>query len=303
MVRRAILSVGKSHPVRLVAVHLEGVCVMPGNFCRRITVALAALALAGCQQNPFASNQPPPPSPWQQQQVAMLQQQQALQTRTSALDVDNQDLQSKLAQTQQQNHLLQDQLAVTREQLNSTTQQLTQARETEQNTEQQAQVLAANVQKRKIAEVSANNSLARNLPTINIPGVEVRQDGDVVRVELPADRLFNPGTAQIRQDAVPMLDSVVSELVRSYPSQIIGVEGHTDSDPPAQGMWMSNHQLSIARAGAVFDYLTTRGRMRPQQLFLVGHGSNHPVVSNASLQGKARNRRVELVVYPDPWQK
>jgi flagellar motor protein MotB len=163
-------------------------------------------------------------------------------------------------------------------------------------------VLAASVQKRRIATISANSSLARNLPTINIPGVEVRQDGDVVRVELPADRLFNPGTAQIRQDAVPTLDSVASELERAYPSQIIGVEGHTDSDPP-QGRWASNHQISIAWAGAVFDYLTTRDHIRPQQLFLVGHGANHPVVSNASLQGKARNRRVELVVYPDPWQQ
>lgn len=277
---------------------------MPGTFCRRILFALAALALAGCQQNPFASTQPPPPSPYQQQQqVAMLQQQQTLQSRTSALDLDNQDLQAKLAQAQQQSHLLQDQLAVTREQLNSTTQQLTQSREVQQSTEQQAQALATNMQKRRIAEVSANNSLARNLPTFDIPGVEVRQDGDVVRVELPADRLFNPGTAQIRQDAVTMLDSVANELQRTYPTQIIGVEGHTDSDPPQQGTWMSNHQISIARAGAVFDYLTTRGHMRPQQLFLVGHGANHPVVSNASLQGKARNRRVELVVYPDAWQK
>ncbi|HEY2827654.1 MAG TPA: OmpA family protein [Pirellulales bacterium] len=277
---------------------------MPGNFCRRITFALSALALAGCQQNPFASSQPPAPSPYaQQQQVAMLQQQQTLQSRTSALDLDNQDLQTKLAQAQQQNHLLQDQIAVTREQLNSTTQQLTQSREVQQTTEQQAQMLAASAQKHRIAEVSANNSLARNLPTFNIPGVEVRQDGDVVRIELPADRLFNSGTAQIRQDAVPMLDSVANELERRYPTQIIGVEGHTDTDPPQQGTWMSNHQVSIARAGAVFDYLTTRGRMRPQQLFLVGHGSNHPVVSNASVQGKARNRRIELVVYPDQWQK
>jgi flagellar motor protein MotB len=276
---------------------------MPGIFCRRILFTFAALALAGCQQNPFASSPPPQPSPYvQQQQVAMLQQQQSLQSRTSALDLDNQDLQTKLAQAQQQSHLLQDQLAVTREQLNSTTQQLTQSKELQQNTEQQAQALAATVQKRRIAEVSANNSLARNLPQINIPGVEVRQDGDVVRIELPADRVFNPGTAQIRQDAVPMLDAVANELQRAYPTQIIGVEGHTDSDPP-QGSWMSDHQVSIARAGAVFDYLTSRGHMRPQQLFLVGHGSNHPVVSNASMQGKARNRRVEVVVYPDQWQK
>src|SRR5262249_25438054 len=156
---------------------------------------------------------------------------------------------------QQQNHLLQDQLSVTREQLSSTTQQLTQARDTEKNVEQQSQALAANMQKRRIAEVSANNSLARNLPQMNIPGVEMRQDGELVGVELLGDRLFNPGTAQIRQDAVPMLDSVASELERAYPTQIIGVEGHTDSDPPQQGTWMSNHQISIARAGAVFDYL------------------------------------------------
>ena len=68
-------------------------------------------------------------------------------------------------------------------------------------------------------------------------------------------------------------------------------------------MFQSDTQLSIARAAAVFDYLTTRGHMRTQQLFVVGHGSNHPVVSNASMQGKARNRRVELVVYPDQWQQ
>src|SRR6202000_3400162 len=72
--------------------------VMPGDFCRRILILIGALALAGCQQNPFASAPPPQPSPYvQQQQVAMAQQQQALQTRTASLDFDNQDLQTKLA--------------------------------------------------------------------------------------------------------------------------------------------------------------------------------------------------------------
>jgi flagellar motor protein MotB len=275
---------------------------MPGIPRRQFAVALAALIAAGCQQGPSTTAQQPP-SPFQQQQLAMLQRQQELQSRTSTLDLDNQDLQTKLAQSQQQSRLLQDQLAVTREQLNSTAQQLTQARETQQSTEQQAQALAASVKKRNTTTISANNSLERNLPTLNIPGVEIRQDGDVVRVELPTDRLFNSGTAQLRQDGVPLLDTVSSELQRAYPNQIIGVEGHTDTDPPPQGMWVTNHQLSIARAGAVFDYLTTRGRMRPQQLFIVGHGSNHPVVSNATPQGKARNRRVELVVYPEQWQR
>jgi flagellar motor protein MotB len=100
-----------------------------------------------------------------------------------------------------------------------------------------------------------------------------------------------------------MLNAAVAELQRAYPNQIIGIEGHTDADGPAAGTWQSNHQLSTARAGAVLDYLTQRAGMKPQQLFLVGHGGNHPVASNASPAGKARNRRVELVVYPDEWQK
>ena len=274
---------------------------MPGKVCRRIALALAALAAVGCQQNPSTVGQQAP-TPLQQQQLAMVQQQQQLQRRTNSLDLDNQELQTKLAQAQQQNKILQDRLTVTSEQFNSTTQQLAESRQQQQaTTEQQSQALAENVHRRTATMISANNSLARNLPVINIPGVEVRQDADVVRVELPADRLFNPGTAQLRQDAVPVIDTVAAELQRSYPNQIIGVEGHTDSDPPTMGM--SNHQLSMARAGAVFDYLTTRNQFRPQQLFLVGHGANHPVVSNASAQGKARNRRVELVVYPDQWQR
>ena len=84
----------------------------------------------------------------------------------------------------------------------------------------------------------------------------------------------------------------------TYPEQIIGIEGHTDNDPPP-APWASAHQFTMGRAMAVFDYLSTRTQLKPNQLFLVGHGANHPVVSNATLAGKARNRRVELVVYPD----
>ena len=56
---------------------------------------------------------------------------------------------------------------------------------------------------------------------------------------------------------------------------------------------------SLARAQAVFEYLVARSRLRPNQLFVVGHGGNHPVVSNATTAGKLHNRRVELAIYPD----
>jgi chemotaxis protein MotB len=80
---------------------------------------------------------------------------------------------------------------------------------------------------------------------------------------------------------------------------MLGVEGHTDSDQVYGGQFRSNHELSVARATAVYDVLTSQARISPAQLFLVGHGANHPVVSNATLAGKDRNRRVELVIYPE----
>jgi outer membrane protein OmpA-like peptidoglycan-associated protein len=52
-------------------------------------------------------------------------------------------------------------------------------------------------------------------------------------------------------------------------------------------------------AMAVYDQVTLRQQINPSQLFLVGHGSNHPVVSNATPAGRDRNLRVELVVYPE----
>ena len=84
-----------------------------------------------------------------------------------------------------------------------------------------------------------------------------------------------------------------------FPGHYVGIEGHTDTEPLVNASWGSPHQLTTARAAAVFDFLTSRTPVREGQLFLVAHGSNHPLVSNATPAGRARNRRVELVVYAE----
>ncbi len=259
-------------------------------------VAMIGLALAGCAQNSYALQGQLTAA--QQQQTALAQRNQDLQSRATTLDQDNQDLQTQLAQTQRQSKLMQDQVVALREQLGSTTTQLAQARQEKQTTERNAQAMVASTKHRVGATITPNNSLTQNLPTINMPGVEVRQDGDVVRIELSGDRLFEPGGTRLRSDATPLLDAAAAELARTYPQQIIGVEAHTDNESPAQ-QYGSPHQFTMTRAMIVFDYLSTRTQLKPNQLFLVGHGGNHPVVSNATPAGQARNRRVELVVYPD----
>ncbi len=103
----------------------------------------------------------------------------------------------------------------------------------------------------------------------------------------------------MKASAYNMIADVAAEIRRTYPDQILGVEGHTDNDPVTGGQYRTNHALSTARAMAVYDVLVNSQRYRPEQLFVVGHGPNHPVVSNGTLEGKQRNRRVELVIYPD----
>ena len=95
------------------------------------------------------------------------------------------------------------------------------------------------------------------------------------------------------------LADVAQRIMQTYRDQMIGIEGHTDSDPAVPGLGLSNAQLSNTQAMAVQAYLVTQARVPETHLFVAGHGGNHPVVSNATPAGKQRNRRVELVVYPE----
>lgn len=262
-----------------------------------VPCAAMVLALApGCAQNPYALKAQL--ATQSQQQLALQERNKELARRTEALDQDNLELQTLLSQTQQRGQVLQDELAAVREQLSGTVGQLARLRDELDTTEEQARTRAAST-RRNGASISTNNSLADQLPTIDLPDVETRVDGDVIRIELPAARLFSSGGATLAPDAGRMIETVADELARAFPNHIIGIEGHTDSDPVRSSRFASNHQLSVARAMAVYDYLASRSRLQPGQLFVVGHGANHPVVSNATPAGKERNRRVELVVYPE----
>ena len=235
----------------------------------------------------------------QQQQVGLAQRGAELQSRASTLDTANQELERQLAQSRQETRVMNDQVAALRDQLKSANTQVAQLRNEFQDTSQKAEAMTASLKKRVGASIGTNNSLQNSLPRIDIPGIEVRVDGDVVRIELPGNRLFEPGGARLSAQAPILVDQVTTEILKAYPNQIIGVEGHSDTDPPQGGHWTSNHHLSVGRAVAVYDLIVSRGRLPANQLFVVGHGSNHPVVSNGTPQGKERNRRVELVVYPD----
>ncbi len=265
--------------------------------CAVWLLAVALLPLAGCAENAMVLKGEV--SRLQQQQVAQSRQNQLLQERASALDEDNQELESLLAQARQQSRVLEDQLTAVQEQLRDVTSQLAQVREERDSNGQKVRALTASMRRRGSVSITPNNSLLGTLPAINLPDVHVRRDGDVIRVELPGGRLFDSGSARLQAGGASLITEAAAQLLAAYPDQILGVEGHTDSDPVTGRQWRNNHELSVARAVAVYDALVNRTRYGADQLFVVGHGPNHPVVSNATPEGKQRNRRVELVVYPE----
>lgn len=123
-------------------------------------------------------------------------------------------------------------------------------------------------------------------------GVDVVRKGDNLTLDMPGDITFATNSADINSRLYPILDKVSGTLLE-YGETVIEVAGHTDSiGDPAY-----NQTLSERRAQSVAAYLSSRG-VNQQRMIVVGAGEYHPVDSNDTSEGRARNRRVELTIVP-----
>jgi flagellar motor protein MotB len=163
--------------------------------------------------------------------------------------------------------------------------------------------MQASTQLRGGATITPNTSLSQQASRLNLSGVPVEQDGEVIRIVVPSDQLFTAGAAQLQPQAARTLDPIASQLQSVFPRQRIGIEAYTDNAPLYGGTVATSHQLTSAQASAVLDLLTRRSGMTPQQLFTVAQGANHPRQSNDSPAGRASNRRIEIVIYPDTFSR
>jgi chemotaxis protein MotB len=117
--------------------------------------------------------------------------------------------------------------------------------------------------------------------------------GLVVRV-LTDQLLFASGQATLQTEGLPLLNEV-AQLLNVDKSHPITVEGHTDNVPISSSKYPSNWELSTDRATTVVRYLIAKGVNR-QRLGAVGYADLHPIASNATAAGRAKNRRVEIVL-------
>jgi OOP family OmpA-OmpF porin len=109
---------------------------------------------------------------------------------------------------------------------------------------------------------------------------------------LKATMLFDTNSSYIKVEAHPLLDEVVTILEKN-PQMEVEIQGYADNTGTAE----YNQWLSERRAKKVMDYLVTKGIV-PERLEAKGYGSTRPVASNATEEGRAQNRRVELKRMP-----
>lgn len=113
-------------------------------------------------------------------------------------------------------------------------------------------------------------------------------------LRLPTHVIFPSGEDGVQTSANAALVAIADQ-VRNRAVDI-RVEGHTDDRPISTSRFRSNWDLSACRATAILTVLAKEGRIQPQRLSAVGYGEFHSIASNDTAEGRAKNRRVELVL-------
>ena len=172
------------------------------------------------------------------------------------------------------------------------TAELGQAKQQIQSQSQQLQSTAQQLQnerqRREDAEKRAAQA-AKDLAQV----ASVKQETRGMVITLSGSVLFASGKADLLPAAQAKLNEVATALTNQDPDSKIVIEGHTDSKGSAD----LNQKLSQQRAEAVRNYLVTRG-IASERVTAMGLGSAQSIADNASAEGRANNRRVEIVVRP-----
>ncbi len=123
--------------------------------------------------------------------------------------------------------------------------------------------------------------------------VRVTQTSRGVKVEINASILFAPGDARLTGESGEALKAI-AQILKSD-THALQVEGHTDNVPISNAIFPSNWELSSVRASSVVRLFVDNG-IPESRLTAIGHGANYPVGSNETIEGRLRNRRVEIMI-------
>ena len=153
---------------------------------------------------------------------------------------------------------------------------------------------------RKDSMVTAlKQKISKALIGLEGDGLTIEQRNGKVYISLEEDLLFASGKYEINQSGKQALDKLSDVLSYQKDLEIL-VEGHTDSIPlSGRGIVKDNWDLSVMRATSVVKRLTSNSNLDPTQLIAAGRSEFVPIMSNASADGRSKNRRIEMILSPN----
>lgn len=153
---------------------------------------------------------------------------------------------------------------------------------------EEAQMEASEELAEKVTEAISENNLSGE--------IDIEFTSQYVQLTLSGSILFDSGSVELKQEALPVLDKV-GVILDTYSSGVIEIEGHTDNVPMSGAKYSNNDELSSGRALSVFNYFVENTTLEPSVLKHAGRGEYVPIADNSTPEGRAKNRRVEIRIY------
>jgi chemotaxis protein MotB len=212
-----------------------------------------------------------------------------LQGNVATLQSDIKDLRAKIASLSNQNSQLGQQTAEQQS-------QLSQSKETLEQQQQRLQHLQALLAQQKLQSDQLKNKMTEALKGFNSNDLSVYQKNGKVYVRLSENLLFPSGSAVVNPNGVDAL-SKLAAVLNLNADVSVNIEGHTDSIP-IHGRFKDNWDLSTARANAIVRVLVDNYKVDPVRVIASGHSYYDPIESNSTPEGRAKNRRTEIILSP-----
>ena len=141
------------------------------------------------------------------------------------------------------------------------------------------------------------NNLTRSLTREEMQGLDIQVLKGVVYISLADNMLYRSGSYEISDKAGEIL-SKIAKIISDYNDYDVLVEGNTDTDPISRQNIRNNWDLSALRASSVVQALQNNYGIDPKRLTAAGRGEYNPIAGNDTMEGKARNRRTQIIITP-----
>lgn len=160
----------------------------------------------------------------------------------------------------------------------------------------QVTLLQQEIVNKELEIATIKESITRALRPYQGDDLKIKEVDGIIYITMGNDMLFDSGSAKISSEGKNTINEIADVLAENTDLNIL-IEGHTDNQAFKNNI-MTNWELSVKRATAVVDIFETNENIDPKKLMAAGRGEFYPIASNDTEEGRATNRRIEIIISP-----